>query len=235
MPGYLIHIGPHKTGTTYLQASFGKLRPFLSDAGIIYPEHWQEGPGHFRLVQRLKAFDQGLLSEFAELNRTPTKLVLISAEDLSDLPKESIEFLRKCIDGRETIVVSYCRRWSELLASGWQEMVKHGEIMTFTDLVAGHVVNIHASRVMNYDRILQPYADAFGKANLRLVSYSELMDRGKDLLTHFLATFLQISESPSHQMVTLNASMGILESELIRSLNSLEWAAGGSRTPHAYR
>jgi hypothetical protein len=235
LPEYLIHIGPHKTGTTYLQGSFVKMRSFLSEAGIFYPSHWQDGPGHFDLFRRLKTLDQSLRSEFAELNQTPSKTVLLSAEDLCGLPKESIEYLSQCIDGRQTTVVGYCRRWSELLASEWQETVKHGGFLTFAECVADHMINIHASKILNYDRILKPYADVFGKANLRLVSYSHLMDRGEDILSHFFASFLQITETPQHERVILNASMGVLESELVRSLNALAWAAGEPPSVRAYR
>jgi hypothetical protein len=235
MAAYILHIGPHKTGSTYLQATFGILRAYLNDRGIVYPSQWQDGPGHADLVRRLKVLDQSLVAEFADLNKIPDRTVLLSAEDLSDLRSTSIQYLSECIDGRDTIVIYYCRRWSELLASGWQEMVKHGEIMTLAEFVAAHLVNIHASRILNYDLVLRPYAEVFGKENLRLVSYSQLVDCEEDLVTNFLGSFLEIHEAIPHEKTILNASMGTLESELIRSLNSLQWSANEARSARAYR
>ncbi len=35
--GLLLHIGPHKTGTTALQAAFAEARPRLETFGVSYP------------------------------------------------------------------------------------------------------------------------------------------------------------------------------------------------------
>jgi hypothetical protein len=235
MPTYLFHVGPHKTGSTYLQKSFDKSRSALAASGILYPEQWQDGVGHFGLVRRLRFLDPALRLEFAELNESSIKMVLLSAEDLSDLPKESLEFLKQCVGHNEVTIIFYCRRWSELLASGWQEMVKHGETQTLPEFVAGHMVNPYASHIVNYARRLQSFTEVFGRESLRLVSYSHLMDNGEDILYHFMYSFLPISNPPRPERVILNASMGILETELVRALNALVWAHGGPRSSLAYQ
>ena len=76
MPRYLIHIGPHKTGKTYLQAAFHALRPQLLERGIWYPDQWQgdDKLGQLRLVQRLRgSSSDGLTEEFAALNASGYK------------------------------------------------------------------------------------------------------------------------------------------------------------------
>src|SRR5438105_4170120 len=99
MPRYILHIGPHKTGTTYLQASFLRFRSELSDRGVCYPAEWQGGlgPGLYGLFRRLQQRDIGLKGEFQSLNQSDNEAVLISAEDLSTLGVREIDYFAEVI------------------------------------------------------------------------------------------------------------------------------------------
>ncbi len=58
MPRFTLHIGAHKTGTTYLQRVFHALRPALETAGIVFPSFWSQSddqPELERLHQQLWA------------------------------------------------------------------------------------------------------------------------------------------------------------------------------------
>ena len=75
---YIIHIGPHKTGSTYLQDSFCKLRDVLAQKA--YPKLWQTiSTGHHALAfdLRQKKIDD-LRTGFREL--VGEALVLFSSE-----------------------------------------------------------------------------------------------------------------------------------------------------------
>ena len=45
-PTFILHIGPHKTGTTYLQLSFKAQRSGMEARGILYPAKWDYAPGN---------------------------------------------------------------------------------------------------------------------------------------------------------------------------------------------
>lgn len=225
MPKFVIHIGPHKTGTKYLQGCFAQMRSLLESHGIVYPDCWRADVGHWALVKRLIQLDPLLFSEFATLRESSASTVLISAEDLIDLPRESVNFLKECLDGNSVIFVYYCRRWTELLASGWQEMIKHGESRALPEFIAAHMMDPHASDIINCGRNLRKYSRIFGEHNMKLVSYNEVVDRGLDLLTHFTGNFLGFTD-PLFTPARVNSSMEPFDTEVVRALNAVRCARG---------
>ena len=55
MPRYILHVGPQKTGTTYLQSAFAEFRSQLKARGIEYPRLWGGAGGQYPLVERIRA------------------------------------------------------------------------------------------------------------------------------------------------------------------------------------
>lgn len=233
MPHYLIHVGPHKTGSTYLQVLFQRLSGQLCERGILYPLEWvgEHAPGHSVLVQRLKnPSDTDLAQKFEELNASPYKSILISSEDISQLPTCEIERLRFYLGGHRASILFYCRRWLELLPSSWQEIVKHGQTMTFPEFMASHLTNPYASYIVNYANLLDRFEQVFGIDNIVLVSYSNVVEGGDDLGEHFFRTFLGWPDAPLIQGLRPNASLSISDIEVIRTLNVFEWKRSGCST-----
>jgi hypothetical protein len=225
MPEFIIHLGPHKTGTTYLQLSFRARRAALAERGIIFPEAWELAPGnpsHLPLAQWLKAGAVDRLApEFAALLASGAKQVLISSEDLSTLEPEAVALLRTLLAGSKVRFVFYFRRWSELLPSSWQESIKQGQSWTLPEYTLLTVQNVRHSKLLNFDRKLAPFRDAFGAGSLRLCSYSELREREMDLFQHFAAQFLDWPDAPAGDApANANASRDLATSEILRVLNS---------------
>lgn len=236
IPKFLVHIGPHKTGTTYLQASFRRLSAELRARGVHYSANWSDddSPSQHRLPARLRYRDSSLRQEFAELRSTAASVILLSAEDLSDLPQESIYFLRDLIGEATVEVIFYCRQWAELLFSGWQETLKSGRDWTFPEFTAGHVGNAFGSTVLNHGIKLDCYSSAFGIDALRLVSYSRVKERKEDLFGHFARTFLGWSDAPAIPAV-VNASMSRAAAELVRAFNSIAVSRTGTADAALFR
>jgi hypothetical protein len=230
MPRYLIHIGSHKTGTTYLQIVFRTLAPELSKRGILYPEQWTASgvsPGHVRLVQRLRAGkDAALAEEFQQLNGSRYELILISAEDLSLLPRDSVDLLRSYLENQQVTIVFYCRRWLNLLPSSWQEIVKHGRSMTLPEFVACQFMDPFASNTINYATRLDFFDQTFGRQNLCLVSYDNIVEQGGNLAEHFFRSFLSWPNAPVIRGIRPNPSLSIQDTEVIRALNSVDPTQG---------
>jgi hypothetical protein len=240
MPRYLIHVGPHKTGTTYLQLRFDAARERLRHSGVAYPAEWSAGPrlpSHLKLCVDIRAANVSYLSSmFEQIARSGVEDVLISAEDLNSLEEKELGYLREALGGDQAVVIFYCRRWSELLPSLWQERVKHGFDETFPEFVAFHIRNPLDSRLLNFAFALDKYARVFGRENVRIVSYSNVCDDGLDLAEHFFDTFL-----PKHRAVLdgllpmanarPNTSLPMLEIEVMRGLNSFHAMNGGKRSP----
>jgi hypothetical protein len=237
MPRYVVHIGPHKTGSTYLQASFRGAESQFRDRGILHVRRWLAGGvAHELLCRRLKAMpDDALARDFAELNRSSHDIVLISAEDLADLKPDQVAYFKTLMADSPVQIVFYCRRWSEIILSGWKEMVKHGYMQTFPTICSMHLVNPYASHVMNYAITATKFSDVFGPEAIRLVSYNNLVDQNIDLFEHFARTFLDFPNPAPSTAGRPNTSISVFEAEAIRALNALEWARGGAGSANLYR
>jgi len=121
MPNYVIHVGPLKTGSSYLQWSFLKYRNELLARGICYPDDWGTVNAHYWLVDRLLAGDMApLAADFDRLSRSGYETILLSSEGLSGLNTEQIGRLRDLLGGAQISIVFYCRCWSEILFSSWR-------------------------------------------------------------------------------------------------------------------
>jgi hypothetical protein len=224
MPRYLIHIGPHKTGTTYLQRSFEQMRPALMAHGICYPGCWGGSDGHHRLVEQIwRDEDHIAKAEADRLNRAGAGTILLSSETLSYLSDGDVRRLHAILGGEPATIVFYCRRWSELLPSSWRELVKHGSLTTLPEFVLSCLGDPTASEVVNFDRVLGRYATVFGAENLRVASYNGVLAAGEDLLTHFCRCFLDWPGVPPTGFGQINVSLDLVDSEVLRALNALEW------------
>jgi hypothetical protein len=224
LPSYLIHIGPHKTGTTYLQRSFDKLRPALAARGVCYPDYWGGSDGHHSLVEQLwRSDDRRAKAEFDRLNRAGFETILLSSETFSYLSDDDVRRLHALFGGEPATVVFYCRRWSELIPSSWREMVKHGSLLTMPEFALSCLSDPVASKVVNFDLVLARFATVFGAENLRIASYNGVLKANEDLLTHFCRCFLDWPDVPPTGFGQVNVSLDLVDSEIIRVLNALEW------------
>lgn len=231
MPRYVLHIGPHKTGTSYLQVLFRDLSTQLQSRGILYPPHWTAEfvLGHAALARRLQEErDEKLQLEFDELNASGSEIVLISAEDLSNLSTKQIATLRECIGEHPISVVFYCRRWLELLPSVWQELIKHGRTFNLPEFVALQLVNPLDSLPLNYARTLDKFAAVFARENVFLVSYSSIVDSGGNIAEHFFREFLSWPDAPVARKSRVNASLSLLDTEMVRILNAMQAIRAGA-------
>jgi hypothetical protein len=224
----VIHIGPHKTGTTYLQHAFTRLRPGLAARGILWPEQWGGDFGHYDLAQRLTAGEDGSLhAAFDALRRSGCDIILLSSEIFADIGDVAVARLLALLAGDPATVVFYCRRWSELIPSGWGQDVRHGSVLTLPAYAYSHLIDPWASALVNFDQVLARYAGIFGIGALRLVSYNGVMESGEDLLKHFCREFLAWNDPPPVDLGRVNDSLNMVDHEIIRALNVLEWRQAG--------
>lgn len=232
----IVHVGPHKTGSTYLQTCLRYHREALLARGFVVPEAWEhaaDNPSHTGVLRALDS-EAKLARARAVLERDLAPLghtLLISAEELSTPRADRLPRLAALLHGLRVTIVFYVRRWSDLLPSGWQETVKQGQDFSFPDFYVAHVRNPRASQIFNLDLRLQPLAERFGRENLRLVCYTVLREQGADLFQHFAASFLDWEDPPvppgNREM---NASRSEASIELLRMLNQMEFAHSGRRS-----
>jgi hypothetical protein len=223
---YVVHIGPHKTATTYLQARLKRLRPKLRELGTLYPETWGLPDGnsaHRVLFERLQTGDsERLQNDFSEAMDSGADTILISSEDLVDLSPNGIALLKKMIGDQNVKIVYYVRRWSSKLVSSWKESLLHGATATFPEYVSQHLSNPLASGAINFTKAIEQYENVFGRENIKLVSYDYLVENKIDFLSHFLKTFLGYDIPNEEGEARIHESADFVDSEIIRILNILD-------------
>jgi hypothetical protein len=94
MPKYIIHIGPYKTGSTYLQRTFVATRETLLASGIHYPVPRMMAGHHYFKGASVEEFED----QFANLNRFPGT-VLLSSEAFSNFSRQEVTLLRRVTQG----------------------------------------------------------------------------------------------------------------------------------------
>lgn len=221
-PRTILHVGPHKTGSTALQVAFHENERALDAAGLRYPRAGRVGHGHFAMVNwargRPAPFEPADLAREAE--GAPS--VLISCENAVHLTDEELARLRDALPAdRPVRVVYYLRRLVDLWRSHWQELVKHGLPLSMLDYVA-FATAVNAPRTMRIDQTAQMAAleDVFGEGNVTVVGYDALREAGRDIVGHFLSDIAGL-DAPSLRGRTVNEAEPAWRMELVRLLNRI--------------
>lgn len=133
----VLHIGPHKTGTTTVQFAFHAARPALAAQRVFYP-----GPNSqpmfavYAVTGRLPVY----LKEapvrrwqtlIASLDRSPADRAVISSEGFCDAEDDAIRRIADDIGPDRIHVVVTLRPLGALLASQWQQSVQDGRTLDY--------------------------------------------------------------------------------------------------------
>ena len=236
MPTYVMHIGPPKAGSTYLQSCLDALREPLNDAGVHYQTDWT---GHARtmnhewMLATLRAGPNAALeADFDRLNHTGYRYVILSTEGFFGLPEEQLQYLRAMAAGHPFIIVYYCRRWSERIPSQWQQLIKAGRHMTFPEHFARELRGPERFLDLNPKLVWDRFARVFGQESLRLIPFNTLVERKIDLLDHLFTTLgIDIEARPPAEKIVSNESPKVIDTEILRVLNYLYFQATGKPSP----
>lgn len=241
---YTLHIGPRKTGSTYLQQSLFAVRDRLLQHGVYYPKNEMmlsdKSRFHDRLHQVFVRPGQTAAEEnrvlglaFQALRGSGHDHVVISNEMLSTVPIEGLKTLRKWMGDAEVVVVFYVRRWSDRLPSNWNQAIKGGSNQPFQDYLDKFMRSPRVSPQINYTKIWDKFASVFGRDSIILVSYSNLMDRKEDVFRHFLREILDVKAEldPELRRSDVNTILAPVQLEVLRVLNHAVRSAGLTHRP----
>lgn len=225
MPQFVIHIGLPKTGTTYLQHAFTRLRPELTSRGVLYPDRWGSLNGHFELRNVLEGeIPSPEIEAFVALHRSGARQVLLSSEALAEASDAALRRLFALLAGQPALIVLYCRRWSETIPALWREVVKYGSNKTLPEFTLSCLHDPVAAVRTNFGHVLERWAAVFGHSSIRVASYSQVIDTRGDLFSHFCRNFLDWPDPPASGIGRVNESLDFVEAETLRAVNVLDWA-----------
>ncbi|MDO9378039.1 MAG: hypothetical protein Q7T56_04245 [Nocardioidaceae bacterium] len=242
----LVHVGPHKTGTTAIQSALFHHRELLAEHGVLYAGDRQhssvavksltgQAPSHRRADpegRRWRALAR-------QVRRAGEQRVVLSSEVLSDLDDAAAERMLDDVERHRVHVVVTVRPLASILPSQWQQRVQLGERLTYEDWLRSLLDDPDGSlgramwRRHRHDDVVRRWASRVGTENVTVVVV-DAADR-----TALTRAFEQMLGLPQDSLVpppdetNANRSLTLGEAEVVRQVNLLADGAGVDRRTYS--
>ncbi|HJQ04677.1 MAG TPA: hypothetical protein VJ872_04500 [Nocardioides sp.] len=131
----LVHIGPHKTGTTALQSMLHHARPAMAEAGVLYPGTKGAHHDEARSLRRLSAGwshdgeatpDPAVWDRVVQDARAATGRVVISSEFFAQSDEEQRAKLVRDLGPDRVHLIMAARNPASIAVSTWQQVLRQG-------------------------------------------------------------------------------------------------------------
>jgi hypothetical protein len=193
-PGEIVlHIGPHKVASSYIQVNMCSNSSLLEAVGleIPLPEGCTCKPKRFAslaLSLQNRSTDASKFScsndPIADFSNSllPNKSYFISSEVFDRLDDSGVRRLRGLLNGFEVKIVVLYRRKLDHLVSYYSQIHKHGPTERFQDFLWDSMIlrsDRRASGIF-YSDLLRMYSSYFGAENVYVLSYDGMLSRDID-------------------------------------------------------
>jgi hypothetical protein len=213
LPQFLLHIGPHKTASSFLQESLDKNADIISKFGyhVLTKEKYgavfaltlkknaqQKIPEHSKWYT-----DQvDLFQEFVTTIRRRNMSIILSSEELDDLKENAMAMLRDMLAGYNTTIIFFHRERLQLLRSTWAEMTRVNCTLKFISFLSNQMQrNLTDFGGLEMSETLHRYTKAFGSVSLHIILYDALVTLHLDPLKYIFRHILGISDIPLRPIV----------------------------------
>jgi len=216
----IIHVGPHKTGTSYIQKQCVEYRELLNNNGVHYPRVGIRGFGHHEIVKSVRHEDWPSTEIFRQYKdeTVDSEQILLSSENFSLFEKNDwSNFLDK---DQDTKILCFVRPISDLLPSLWQTLIQNGSTFSFSEFymsTRGYSELLHPM-IHSYKKQLNSYLDIFGEENISLFEYAEIIKNKNDIFETLVKQTFDIDVSVEDKSY-FNESRSFYRIELLRLLN----------------
>ncbi|WP_406157414.1 hypothetical protein [Streptomyces canus] len=228
----LLHIGPHKTGTTAIQGALFAAKGLLPGHGVVFPAHSRH-PMEAALAACARP---AMLGDTAPTEKHWTRLLdqvgatggktsVISSEFFADAEDDdTIARIVEQLGGEGVHVLVTLRPLVRIMPSQWQQYVQNGLRMGYEDWLT-HMLrkapyeqpNPSFWRRHRHDRLVGRWARAVGAERITVVVVD---DRDREGL---MRTFEQLLGLPENLLQPVpdaaNRSLTLAETEMLRNLN----------------
>lgn len=241
----VLHIGPHKTGTTAIQGALFLARERLGEHGAVYA-----GPGRQPYLAALYATSRSgrrgdptpKQKHWDQLCHDARKAsgdrFVISSERFAAASDDAIPTIVAGLGGKRVHVIVTLRPLAKILPSQWQQYVQNGVRLTYAEWLH-HVFEDPPFTQPTGDfwvrhshgELVRRWSAAVGTKNITVIVVD---DEDHDMLTRSFETLLDL---PSGFLVPetnrTNRSLTYGETEIIRQLNvetgKRKWSDGDYR------
>ena len=217
----VLHIGPHKTGSSSIQKSFDQASDKLLQQGVIYFAErplpaWslvlkfatKEQRMH-PLIRRHHPTDAQALAcserawgDLAEnVKKSDAKICVLSSEHFASLPAPSVQKLLTQLRGMfpEITVVAYARDPVGLYVSALQQNIQGGRRL--------NVLQTPSSFKYTFRKQITRYADALGWSNIVVRNFDRANLVGGDVVVDFLDVLAKQGVSVDIPSISVNESL----------------------------
>lgn len=215
----LIHIGPHKTGTTSIQTNLSDNKDHLKARGIHFLDLAHMTGGVHRLADLLSTDRKVEAASYLQELQLSEGKIIISSENFSRLDAEQASSFISHFSGKRIKVVYFLRNPLDRIMSSWKERIKHGYRYTFLEYLSGQLARPFLNADINPAVHLDRWAKAVGKENLDIVNYDTIEDVAKYFSERYLGEALTVEAKSSR----INASFDDFYTETLRALSGYQW------------
>jgi hypothetical protein len=227
----IIHIGPHKTGTTSIQRTLERDYKRLRDAGILFPRAGRTQNGETRhlhhplilsLIGELSRAGEAppptseIVSELkTEIEEAEPQSVIISSEVLAReyLSSQVYRDLQSIFPKADRVWVAYLRKQDDLAMSRYAEHIKVG-ILSWPDDIQ------HVARPENLDHRLRLERLAYAVGDDKIIPVS-FDGRKRDLMNSFFEAAGVTPPEPTLQATRDNSSLPWRTLYFLRHANAM--------------
>lgn len=227
----LLHIGPHKTGTTSIQGALHVARPRLLEHGVVYAGNVRQ---HRRAAMPLTG-GKGLSGEppqdradwdqlVADVAGEPERRVIVSTEVFSEADDGVARFVVEQLGGDRVHVVVTLRPLARILPSAWQQFVRN-RLRTPYDRWLTETLSHPEDRGTpgsfwrrhHHDEQVERWASIVGPERLLVVVVDET---DREFLLRAFETAAGLPTGLLQEAARNNRSLTAPEIELIREINT---------------
>ncbi|MER7836358.1 hypothetical protein ABTY98_10695 [Streptomyces sp. NPDC096040] len=228
----LLHIGPHKTGTTAIQGALFAAKDRLPEHGVEFPASTRH-PMEAALAACARPAMMGdtVPTEkhwtrlLKQVEATGSRTSVISSEFFADAPDdETVARIVEQLGGDRVHVLVTLRPIARIMPSQWQQYVQNGLRMGYEDWL-DHMLrkapyekpNPSFWRRHRHDRLVERWIGAVGSDRITVVVVD---DRDRDSLMRTFEALLGLPENLLRPVPdTANRSLTLAETEMLRKLN----------------
>lgn len=221
----MVHIGPHKTGTTAVQRALHRSRDELHEQGVHYAYPTVQAYRPAIGLTGLRGRRGGPVADPAdwdalveEVRAAGDMRVVVSSESLSNADTHAIERLRDDLGADRLHVVRMVRRYDRIAPSQWQQQLHNGRQMSFEKFCARlFEPDSLFWRRHGFAALTRRWADVVGPENLTVVVVDETNPRWLlDVFERMLALRDNTLPLPPGRP---NRSLSLAEAETLRKVN----------------
>ena len=221
---FVLHVGPHKTATTWLQRNFHHNAAALEKAGWLYPRTGERvAIAHHDLSDNQKDMLRDDSRKAAQFRRIAERAsakglnVLLSSEGFDKWRPNALSRLRDIIAPHELRIVYTLRDPVSLVYSIWAQKVKTGGAKSFPEHYREQLRKGEKSRVLDPLTDIEKFA-AVENSSLTILLYDEIRRQGRDIFDVFSEDVLGVGRLPHDDAGTANDREPLELTEFMRAM-----------------